>query len=376
MSTAHRPRLGQRPFRVRARVMGAAAELVVATSLGTGVLGLHRGHGPTAGTAVFPPAAIAAVVVPTTAPRPTTTIVSTTIATVAPSTTSTTSARPVVIVHPARPNPASALFFLPELAPPIPVGLAQTAPDDVRKAIAAAWPPELRDTATAVATCESDLNPLSVGVNQNLSIDYGLFQINDGIDGRFSTLAGVGGTPQLALDVRWNALAAYSLYLQRGWEPWSCARKLQLDLSPPAPGTYPPVPYPLPPDAVAPTTSSTTTTTVRPTTTATTLAPTTTTQTTVATTTPTTVATTTSTVTTTAPTTVAPTTTATAGAPTTVTTVAPTTVAPATTATTVAPTTAPETTIVAVTTVAPTTAPATTAPTTTGPTTAGPTTAA
>ena len=34
-----------------------------------------------------------------------------------------------------------------------------------------AWPPELRDTATTIATCESGLNPLAAHVNPNLSID-------------------------------------------------------------------------------------------------------------------------------------------------------------------------------------------------------------
>ena len=158
--------------------------------------------------------------------------------------TSTTSLQTDTFIHTAQPWDYQ--LVIPDLSPmiTIPTGLAPAAPDDVLNAIKAGWPLELRDTALAVADCESHLNSVAIHANPNSSTDYGLFQINGGIDGKGSTLVRLEGTPELALDVTWNAAAAYRLFLQRGWEPWSCALKLHLLLTPPAPGTYALPPFP------------------------------------------------------------------------------------------------------------------------------------
>ena len=177
-------------------------------------------------------------------------------------TTSTSSSIDFMIDFVPMPNGLASLLLFPDFSSMITVPLdpdAAPTPEDVQLAIMTAWPPELRDTATTVADCESGLNPLAAHVNPNLSIDYGLFQLNDGINGVHSTLGGLGGTPELALDLNWNAQHAYTLFLQRGWEPWSCAKALGLLLTPPEPGRYP-----LPPFDDVPTTTTlppTTTTT-------------------------------------------------------------------------------------------------------------------
>jgi hypothetical protein len=173
----------------------------------------------------------------------------------------TTSTSSTIEVLPMPAGLASLLLF-PDLSSMITVPVnpeAAPTPEDIQLAIMTAWPPELRDTATTIAQCESGLNPLAAHVNPNLSIDYGLFQLNDGISGVHSTLAGLGGTPELALDLNWNAQHAYTLFLQRGWEPWSCAKAFGLLLTAPEPGRYP-----LPPFDDVPTTTTeppTTTTT-------------------------------------------------------------------------------------------------------------------
>ena len=174
-----------------------------------------------------------------TTPSTTTSAVTTTTAWVAPDAHAT--------------QPWDYAIVVPDLSPmiTIPADLAPAAPDLVMNAIMAGWPPELRDTALAVAECESRLDSIAVHANANFSTDYGLFQLNGGIGGQGSTLAGLGGTPTLALDVTWNAAAAYRLFTQRGWEPWQCAGRLHLLLVPPDPGRYP-----LPPFADAPTTTT------------------------------------------------------------------------------------------------------------------------
>jgi hypothetical protein len=198
----------------------------------------------------------------TTTVAPPTTEAVTTTTRFATTTAATTSATSSTIEFGPMPAGLASLLLFPDLSSMITVPLdpkAAPTPDDIKLAIMTAWPPELRDTATTIADCESGLNPLAAHVNPNLSIDYGLFQINDGINGVHSTLGGLGGTPELALDLNWNAQHAYTLFLQRGWEPWSCAKALGLLLTPPEPGRYP-----LPPFDDVPTTTTlppTTTTT-------------------------------------------------------------------------------------------------------------------
>jgi hypothetical protein len=238
-----------------ARVLGAC----VLVALIAAFIFVPRTHPATAvatsGTTSSTTASTTTTVAPTTTEAATTSVIPLT--TSSATTTSTTTIDLVPI-----PAALASLLLFPDLSSLITVPVdpkAPPTPDDIKLAIMTAWPPELRDTATTIATCESGLNPLAAHVNPNLSIDYGLFQINDGINGVHSTLAGLGGTPELALDLNWNAQHAYTLFLQRGWEPWSCAKAFGLLLTAPEPGRYP-----LPPFDDVPTT-----TTIPPTTTTT-----------------------------------------------------------------------------------------------------------
>lgn len=74
-------------------------------------------------------------------------------------------------------------------------------------------------TALKVARCESSDNEIAINRNTNGSRDYGIFQLNDG-----GTLQGLGGTPHSALYASSNIAMAHTLYLQRGWQPWSSSQ--------------------------------------------------------------------------------------------------------------------------------------------------------
>ncbi len=241
-----------------ARVLGACVLVALIAAL----IFLPRIHPATAvatkGTSApttEPPASTTTVAPPSTEGATTTTQPGTSTEAANASTSSTIEVVPM-------PAGLASLLLFPDLSSMITVPVdpeAAPTPEDVQLAIMTAWPPELRDTATTIADCESGLNPLAAHVNPNLSIDYGLFQLNDGINGVHSTLGGLGGTPELALDLNWNAQHAYTLFLQRGWEPWSCAKAFGLLLTAPEPGRYP-----LPPFDDVPTTTTeppTTTTT-------------------------------------------------------------------------------------------------------------------
>src|SRR6266851_5172133 len=218
-----------------ARVLGACVLVAFIAAL----IFIPRTH---PATAVATSGTTSSTTAPTTTVAPTTTEGATT--TIPPGTTTapaaTTSSSTIELV----PMPAglASLLLFPDLSSMITVPVdpeAAPTPEDIKLAIMTAWPPELRDTATTIADCESGLNPLAAHVNPNLSIDYGLFQLNDGINGVHSTLGGLGGTPELALDLNWNAQHAYTLFLERGWEPWSCAKAFGLLLTAPEPGRYP-----------------------------------------------------------------------------------------------------------------------------------------
>ena len=71
--------------------------------------------------------------------------------------------------------------------------------------------------ATAVADCESSMNPGAVSSGGG---NHGLFQINTVHKSSFSS---VTGQPWSAVyDPYWNTYFAKWLYDQSGWSPWSC----------------------------------------------------------------------------------------------------------------------------------------------------------
>ena len=88
------------------------------------------------------------------------------------------------------------------------------------------FPPEQQDNALRIAACESSLNPTATSPpNSNDTTDYGLFQFNDG--GTLQTYLRATGEDESniarALDPEWSARAAFLLWEDRGWQPWSCS---------------------------------------------------------------------------------------------------------------------------------------------------------
>lgn len=73
------------------------------------------------------------------------------------------------------------------------------------------------DVAVRVARCESTLRPDARHRNRNGTVDWGVFQLNDG-----GTLQALGLTRQEALDPEANIDAAYRLWRRYGWRRWAC----------------------------------------------------------------------------------------------------------------------------------------------------------
>jgi hypothetical protein len=71
--------------------------------------------------------------------------------------------------------------------------------------------------ATAVATCESGLNP---GATSPGGANRGLFQINKVHAGTFEQVTGQSWAA--VYDPYWNSVFAKWLYDQQGWRPWAC----------------------------------------------------------------------------------------------------------------------------------------------------------
>lgn len=101
---------------------------------------------------------------------------------------------------------------------------------EVEALIAQYFPRDQVEAASRVSLCESGQRNVTSRPNLDGTRDHGIFQINDG--GTFQELARrLGDDPSnvaLALDAQWNVRAAAALYEARGWQPWTCARKLGL----------------------------------------------------------------------------------------------------------------------------------------------------
>jgi len=106
---------------------------------------------------------------------------------------------------------------------------------DPEAMIRALFPAEEADRAVEVARCESNLDPTvdNRGKNSNGTVDWGLFQLNDGatLQRIFRHLEGrdpvdVQEAQQAALNPYWNVIGArwYALVDPAGgWRRWRCA---------------------------------------------------------------------------------------------------------------------------------------------------------
>ncbi|MGB9376504.1 MAG: peptidoglycan-binding protein [Mycobacteriales bacterium] len=86
------------------------------------------------------------------------------------------------------------------------------------------FPDSVEDKAIRVARCESGLNPIAVGgPNGNGTLDFGVFQFNDGGTLQ-SYLPGSNARQKVdaSLHADDNIRAALALWRDRGWQPWSC----------------------------------------------------------------------------------------------------------------------------------------------------------
>ena len=109
-------------------------------------------------------------------------------------------------------------------------GVSAVSNSQVGAMIEQAWPQAQWKNAEAVSTCESHMNPLAEGTNSNGTHDMGVFQLNDGgtLQGLLTRTGHAATDTSLAYDAQWNVQAAYLLFKERGWEPWSCAQHLQI----------------------------------------------------------------------------------------------------------------------------------------------------
>lgn len=95
------------------------------------------------------------------------------------------------------------------------------------KTIIAVFPDEIEVEALKIASCESSFIYNNKNKNRDGTRDWGVFQLNDG-----GTLQRLGGNPSKAININWNVKAALELYKDRGWKPWVCAKKYNLNNKP------------------------------------------------------------------------------------------------------------------------------------------------
>ena len=96
------------------------------------------------------------------------------------------------------------------------------------------FPASQLGNAMAVAACESGHSDAVGAVNNDGTVDWGVFQLNDGgtLQGSLSAIGVPYGTKgeaqKIALDTETNVKAAASIYASRGWAPWVCAYKIRI----------------------------------------------------------------------------------------------------------------------------------------------------
>lgn len=109
-------------------------------------------------------------------------------------------------------------------------GPSDSDPAAIVALIEALFPPDQVEGAKAVARCESHMTSKTSPPNRNGTRDHGVFQLNDGgtLQGLLTRMGEDPANIALALDPEWNVRAALRLFGERGWQPWTCARKVGL----------------------------------------------------------------------------------------------------------------------------------------------------
>ena len=115
----------------------------------------------------------------------------------------------------------------------VPLGAA-TSTNELLKYVRKHFPASQVGNAMAVSRCESGHANRVSKPNTNGTRDFGVFQINDGgtlqaalraIDVSFS---GIEQARTKALDTETNVRMARVIWSSRGWQPWTCAAKIQV----------------------------------------------------------------------------------------------------------------------------------------------------
>ncbi len=115
----------------------------------------------------------------------------------------------------------------------VPVG-ESTSTAQVLKYVRKYFPANQVGNAMAVSRCESGHANRVSKPNTNGTRDFGVFQVNDGgtlqaalraIDEPFS---GIAQARKKALDTETNVRMARAIWDSRGWQPWTCAAKIQV----------------------------------------------------------------------------------------------------------------------------------------------------
>lgn len=98
----------------------------------------------------------------------------------------------------------------------------------VRYYIQKYFPKEQWEIAEKVSTCEANMNPLTINdKNTNGSVDRGAWQINSVHATRFAKMYGIDWKVG-AHDIQLSTEYAKYLYDHQGWQPWVCARIIQV----------------------------------------------------------------------------------------------------------------------------------------------------
>jgi hypothetical protein len=94
------------------------------------------------------------------------------------------------------------------------------------------FPSDQLGNAMAVSACESGHSDAKGAVNSDGTIDWGVFQLNDGgtLQGALDAIgvpySSTAEAQQLALKTETNVEAAAQIYAAQGWAPWVCAYKI------------------------------------------------------------------------------------------------------------------------------------------------------
>ncbi len=135
----------------------------------------------------------------------------------------------------------SAAAVIPMTDPELPTssggsssGAASTNTQQVHDLVVKYFPASEVGNAMAVSRCESGHANRVSGVNGNGTRDYGVFQINDGGTMQAAlrrlgiSYSSLDDARQKALDAATNVRMARVIWDSRGWQPWTCAAKMQV----------------------------------------------------------------------------------------------------------------------------------------------------